>query len=225
MKFKTHCFLSVAALSVMSLNAGAQTPVLAQDFEGPEFPTAGWSVLDNDGDGKSWLQMSGSQHVTQYSGSKKLAISLTRDPSTFSSYQAQDNWLITPPVNVTNDKFIVQFVYAAQDLNNTEPLSLLVSESGTEPTDFVEIWSTTADNGYDDDIAWSQAKRSLAAYQGKTIRVAIRHRASSTYGLSVDNFFILNQAGPATPTGFTLNAATDGKKRSHSPGPTHQRTA
>lgn len=212
MKFKTHCFLSVAALSVMSLNAGAQTPVLAQDFEGPEFPTAGWSVLDNDGDGKSWLQMSGSQHVTQYSGSKKLAISLTRDPSTFSSYQAQDNWLITPPVNVTNDKFIVQFVYAAQDLNNTEPLSLLVSESGTEPTDFVEIWSTTADNGYDDDIAWSQAKRSLAAYQGKTIRVAIRHRASSTYGLSVDNFFILNQAGPATPTGFTLNAATDGKK-------------
>lgn len=212
MKVKITCLLAAAAFATATWQASAQSSALSQDFEGTDFPPAGWTALDNDSDGKGWLAQSGDQYVTQYSGSRTLAISYTREPSNYSAYGAQDNWLITPPVAVTNNKFVVQFMYAAQDLNSSEPLSLLVSEGGTAPADFVEIWSTTADNGYDDDIVWSQAKRSLADYEGKTIRVAIRHKASNSYGLSIDNFYIFNQAGPLQPTGFSLGAATDGRK-------------
>ncbi len=143
MKVKITCLLAAAAFATATWQASAQSSALSQDFEGTDFPPAGWTALDNDSDGKGWLAQSGDQYVTQYSGSRTLAISYTREPSNYSAYGAQDNWLITPPVAVTNNKFVVQFMYAAQDLNSSEPLSLLVSEGGTAPADFVEIWSTT----------------------------------------------------------------------------------
>ena len=212
MKREINCLLAAVAIAATSMAASAQSVIVGQDFEGSDFPPQGWVAIDNDGDGSGWMAQSGASYVTQYSGSKQLAISYTRDPASYSAKKAQDNWLVSPAFEVTNPQFVLQFVYAAQDLENTEPMSVLVSEGGSEAGDFVELWSTTADNGYDDDIVWSTATRSLKNYEGKTIRVAVRHKASSTYGLSIDNFYILNQAGPLQPTGFAIKAATDGKK-------------
>lgn len=209
---KINCILAAGAIATAAMTAAGQSLVVGQDFEGPDFPPQGWVTIDSDGDGSGWVAQSGASYVTQYSGSRQLAVSYTRDPASYSAKTAQDNWLVSPAFEVTNRQFVLQFVYAAQDLEHTEPVSVLVSEGGAEVGDFVELWSTTADNGYDDDIVWSTATHSLKNYEGKTIRVAVRHKASSTYGLSIDNFYILNQAGPLQPAGFAVKAATDGKK-------------
>ncbi len=191
----------------------AQSIVVSQDFEGNVFPPQGWLVVDNDGDGHCWQLQSGTSYVTHYSGSKQLAISYCREPGAYSqTYGEQDNWLISPEIDVTNDQFVAEFVYAAQDLEQTERIALLVSESGSAPADFTELWSSTADNGYEDDIQWSSKRQSLAKYNGKKIRLAIRHKSKNTYGLSIDNFFVYNQNGPKQPTFQSAKAATDGKK-------------
>lgn len=212
MKSKHYALLALLAFAIAPWRVQAQSVTVGQDFEGADFPPQGWVLLDNDKDGNGWMAQSGSSYVTQYSGSKCLAVSYTRNPSSYSSYGAQDNWIITPEFEVKNNKTLVQFVYAAQDLNSIEPLRLLVSEGGTAPSDFTEIWYTSVDNGYDDDIQWSSASRSLSAYAGKTIRLAVRHQANSTYGLSIDNFYVFDQTGPKQPTGFSAVAATDDSK-------------
>lgn len=110
--------------------------MLSQDFEGTDFPPEGWSVLDADGDGKSWIGYSGSM-AKQAPGSSKLAISFARDPENYSTvYGAQDNWLISPEFEVTNNAFVLAFNYAAQDMEKSEKMEILVSEGGTSPSDF-----------------------------------------------------------------------------------------
>jgi len=212
MKKRLFGAAAIVILTAYVSNLSAQSLVMSQNFEDESFPPQGWIALDNDGDGHGWQRQTGSNIVTQYTGSKGMAISFTRDASSYTSYNEQDNWLITPSFEVTNDQFVMQFVYAAQDLDNTEPISLLVSEGGATPADFNEIWKSTADNGYDDNIIWSTCKRSLSEYKGKTIRLAIRHAAEGTYGLSIDDFYIFNQNGPMQPSNFSVKAATDGKK-------------
>jgi hypothetical protein len=202
--------LLLASLSLAPRFASGQAVVVGQDFEGSEFPPQGWLTIDNDNDGNCWQTRAGTNGVNQYnSASTQLAISFTRDPATYSALSAQDNWLVTPAFEVKNVQYVLQFVYAAQDLNCTEPISLLVSNGGSTTADFTQIWSTTVDNGYEDDIQWGSYKKSLSDYEGKTIRLAVRHNASSTYGLSIDNFYVLDQNGPLQPTGFSAKASTD----------------
>lgn len=198
-----------AMLAMAAPSAYAQSVVLGEDFEGAEFPPSGWSLLDKDGDGKCWIGYSGNR-VDQVSGSKKLAVSFLRDPSDYSAYEAQDNWLITPAVTISNNAHVLEFKYAAQDIEHAEPLEVLISETGTAAEDFTTFYSEKVDNGYMDDIEIYSFSRALGEYAGKTIHIAFRHQASGTYGLSVDNVFVYNQLGPAKPTGFTAKAGDNG---------------
>lgn len=198
--------LAVAAGTAAG-HLAAQSVILSQDFEGADFPPKGWSVFDADGDGHCWIGYSGSM-AKQAPGSKKLAISFTRDPENYNSaYEAQDNWLISPEFEVTNNAFVLAFNYAAQDMDKTEKMEILVSEGGTSPADFTQLHKDSyVDNGYEDDIVIQSLSKSLKDYEGKTIRIAFRHEANATFGLSVDNIFVYNQRGPSKPTGFTVKA-------------------
>lgn len=207
---KRHLTAALTALlTAASFTATAQSLVLREDFEAETFPPAGWTTLDSDGDGMSWIAYSGSG-ANQIAGSRKLAISFTRNPANYSTYPAQDNWLITPPVTITNNAHVLEFKYAAQDLDKSEPMEVLISETDTNPASFTPIYTTTVDNGYEDDIVINSFNRALTAYAGKTIYIAIRHNANATYGLSVDNIYIYNQLGPVKPTSFTATAGTNG---------------
>ena len=196
--------LAVAALAVPA-GASAQAVVAGSDFEAEAFPPAGWTTLDRDNDGHGWLRYAGSDsYVTQTSGSTACAVSFSRDHKTYSSFGAQDNWLISPAVTVANAQTILSFVYSAQDTEQSETIEVLVSETGTDPESFTQLYKTTFDNGYDGDILVNSLERSLAAYEGKTIYLAVRHQVSGTYGLSIDNFFVLDKFGPKAPTGLKV---------------------
>lgn len=209
---KKHYLLIALTMAAAALPtaATAQSVVLSQNFEGPDFPPSGWTTIDNDGDGRTWVACS-SGDVTQVSGSRTLAVSFTRDPKNYSTYPAQDNWLITPAFEVTNDAYVLNFKYAAQDLDKTEWMEVLVSEGGNGVDDFTSFYTNSyIDNGYEDDIVINDFSRSLSAYSGKTIRVAFRHKASGTYGLSIDNIVVQNKRGATKPTGFSVKADADG---------------
>lgn len=205
---KRFYLLSLAAAA--GLCASAQSTVISEHFEGEAFPPSGWTTIDNDGDGTCWVAEQGASHVTQLSGSSRLAISYTRDPGSYSSLPAQDNWLVTPQIHLPNDACVLTFSYAAQDLENTENIEVLVSTTGTAVSDFTSLRTSTADNGYEDDIQWESMNIALTAYAGQDVYLAFRHVGSGTYGLSVDNIKVLNQNAPARPTSLSVTPGANG---------------
>ena len=87
-----------------------------------------------------------------------------------------------------------------------------MSEGGTGTADFSNLWSTIADNGYNDDIVINTKEIPLKDYEGKTIRIAFRHNNSGTYGLSVDNVFVFNMLGPGKPKWYGITPGENGAK-------------
>jgi len=211
MKKRLLSALMAAAAGFCLYDAYGQSVVMSQDFEGADFPPAGWSLHDADNDGNCWIGYSG-PGADQKGSSKKLAISFTRNEN-YTSLGPQDNWLIMPQFEVANNAYVLSFDYAAQDLENDEPIEVLVSEGGASVEDFTgTLWKSTVSNDYEDNVVISNKSIPLKDYVGKTIRVAFRHKASGTYGLSVDNVFVYNQLGATKPLWIGISAGENGAK-------------
>ncbi len=207
--------LSLVALGVAALGlhqVSAQSVLLSENFEGAGFPPSGWVALDADGDGNTW-ELTANGMFSQSGSSRQIAISFARNYQDYNQvYGAQDNWLITPEFTVKNASVTLEFEYCAQDLEQTEPLEVLVSETGASDVgDFTAtLWKTTVDNGYEDDPVVSSKKIGLSDYAGKTVRVAFRHKTSGTYALSIDNVVVNNQMGPQIPKWYEATADAAG---------------
>ena len=195
--------LGVATLGLNHVSA--QALLLTENFEGAGFPPSGWVTHDADGDGNTW-EVSSDGMFSQSGSSRQIAISFARNYENYSDiFGAQDNWLVTPEFTVKNSSVTIEFEYCAQDIENTEPLEVLISESGAEIADFTAtLWKTTVDNGYEDDPQVNTKQIGLSDYAGKKVRVAFRHKTSGTYGLSIDNVVVNNQKGPQTPKWYEV---------------------
>ena len=210
---KTRHYLIMALTAAMTLagaaKASGQSFIVNEGFEGDVFPPSGWTTVDADGDGHCW-QIATSGHATLYG--KKIAISYTSNPDNGKDYDGtQDNWLITPQINVTNDQFTVSYMCCAEDLNSKEYYELLVSETGTAPADFThKLTAETLDNGYEDDPVKNPRSFSLKAFEGKKIYIAFRHHQAASYALGIDDVKVSNLAGPKAPADLTATAGTDG---------------
>ena len=163
--------LALTALGAVALGlnqVSAQSMLLTENFEGTGFPPSGWVTHDADGDGKTWV-MSSDGMFTQSGSSRQIAISFARNYENYSDiFGAQDNWLVTPEFTVKNATVTLEFEYCAQDIENTEPLEVLISETGAEIADFTTtLWKTTVDNSYEDEPALSSKKIGLSDYAGK----------------------------------------------------------
>lgn len=194
---------SLFVLAILAMagagSASGQAIALGQDFEAFTSIPPGWSVIDADGDGNCWEVRSGT-YYEQSGSSVNVMFSASRDKDSYVAYGRQDNWLVSPRVKVTNNAYVLEFEYVAQDLTYTEPIEVLVSEKGTDTSDFKSIFKGIADNGADaDNLKIINFTQPLSAYAGKEISIAIRHTGNQTFGLSVDNFFIYNQEGPLRP--------------------------
>ena len=201
----------LAVLLGCLFQAKAQSYLLNESFEDELFPPQGWTVLDADGDGHTWLR--GVTNLDKHTGSA-VAASFTLDPDSwpFTYYAQQDNWLITPPIEVTGDAYRLVLYYCAEDLDTREPFEVRVSTTGTQPSDFTDVLaSEVASNGYEDDIVFSRIERSLSAYQGQTICVAIRHTGVRSYALGIDDVQVMNMRGPQRVSGLTATAAAAGQ--------------
>lgn len=193
------------------LQAGAQSYLLNESFENHQFPPQGWSVIDNDGDSHAWLR--GTTNLDRHSG-EAVAVSFTLDPESwpFTYYEAQDNWLITPQLYISNNVHRLTLYYCAEDLETRENIEVRVSTTGTAVADFTDVlFSGTADNGYEDNIQFSALERSLSAYAGKQIYIAIRHQGVRSYALGIDDVQVANLRGPQRVSGLTATPGADGQ--------------
>ncbi len=209
---KKNYHLSIVVLVLYALCTGnvfGQTYVLNENFEGKTFPPKGWTVVDNDKDGHSWQSVTSSDATVK---GKKGAVSYTTNPENPNDpYIMQDNYLITPQINVANEAFALSFVYAAQDLETDEKMEIRISTTGTNVADFTDLfYEETVSNGYEDYVTLKDFNRSLSAYKGENIYIAFVHKGSGTYALGIDDVTVTNQKGPKPVTGMTVTPGSNG---------------
>ena len=189
--------------------ACAQSAVLSEGFENAVFPPAGWSVTDRDADHHGWL-LAG-QGLKVYAG-KQLAISYTCDPKAYPivEYSRQDNWLITPQINITNNAFTLECFYAEEDNESHDSLVVRVSTTGDHPADFTEKLAELDVRNEEGEVNFQKLTRSLSKFSGQKIYIAFVHTGKGGYGLALDDITISNKKGPQRAGSFTVKPAADG---------------
>ncbi len=175
--------------------------ILNEDFSDGEIPD-NWLNLDEDGDGHKW-------EIFGY-GDTYFAASFSKDIGTEPPEPlTPDNWLITEQLSIENDDYEVSFDRAAADEEfYAENYSVLVSTTGTDPSDFTEIYTETIDEG---EILERRALP-LDDYAGDNIYIAFRHHDCEDEGaLLIENIAVYDSETLPTPVDEPqpANHATD----------------
>lgn len=178
--------LFVALLATVTI---ANAQILSEGFEvESEADLTGWTILDEDGDGISWMSIYDNSQIRVHSG-LGVIVSL----SFLNNYGplTPDNWLISPQVNLTGASYL-SFWACGQDNNySAENLSVYVSTTGMNPSDFTQVLNITTDS------IMSQYVVDLAAYAGQAVYVAFRHHdITDMFMVNVDDVEILAGSAP-----------------------------
>jgi Cleaved Adhesin Domain/Secretion system C-terminal sorting domain/Cadherin-like domain/K319L-like, PKD domain len=171
---------------------GGSGEELDQGFEGPVVP-AGWSNIDNDGDGYGWYIASDSPH----SGTNCIASASYMN----SAPLEPDNWLITPGIELGGLSMLHFWIAADDQYHFSEHYSVRLSITGTAPEDFTELlFEETLEN-----IEWQQHEISLSNWAGETAHIAwVHHDCTDELMLKLDDVQILNAAGTRELTGYNV---------------------
>lgn len=150
-------------------------------FEDPDleenFPPEGWKLVDLDGDGHNWYWDStmGEDEMEYY-----ILSDSWHQPS--NTALTPDNWIITPMIDlsgITGAALDFQVTpRAAQPQFRTENYSVLVSVTGTEPGDFVTIYTERLQPDMTNWV-WMLRTLDLSDFAGEEIYIAFRHHDSS----------------------------------------------
>ena len=137
-----------------------------------------WTILDQDGDGYTWEQYSGS--YTANSGIKSMY-----SPSHYDSYTEQnviqDNWLISQPVYISDASYLSYYVDARSW--SYVNYSVYISTTGQNVSDFSLLYSDSVHVS-----SFLPRMISLADYTGQTVYLAFR--TNSTQDCLLDDITI-----------------------------------
>ena len=122
-----------------------------------------------------------------YSGKQYAAFVRTK------SGNANNDWLISPRLTIGVDN-VVSFMAKAADAT-PERFTVAVSETGTDPADFVQL--TPGNYQTVDYRNWQNVVYSLARYEGKEVYVAVRCLSQNAFMLMVDDFYVGPEERPA----------------------------
>ena len=111
-----------------------------------------WKLIDADGDGKSWQKLPASVATMVY------------------GVENPDNWLVATPMEI-NSPLVAKVSLHGIGSTGTHDASLLLSTSGSEPTDFTTALATYTSSGIED----FELAASLNEYQGQVVRLAVRN--------------------------------------------------
>lgn len=147
-----------------------------QDFEGEDFPPAGWNIVNPDGTAIQWLLTNSSNHTPE------------GEYATFHNYNGsanEDGWLISPAMVIPADaEFLLSFWSVNQYPSYYGKNSVLISTGSANPADeeFVEVWTTpTVVN------AWVETTIDLTDFAGQTIYVAFRYEGEDAHVWILDD--------------------------------------
>ena len=178
--------------TAVGIKADAQV-VYETSFEN-DTELAGWSVLDNDGDGNNWEEETYYAHTGSQSLTSRSYYGSALDP---------DNWLISPKVPLGGS---VKFWAMNYMSSWPDAFAVYVCEGeAASIDDFVLI----SDAAVAPPASWQEYEFDLSAYAGKEGCIAIRHYDSyNQYRLFVDDFSVLAPASPVPQNVTVVPAAT-----------------
>ena len=153
-------------------------PKLLPWFDGFEVDStwADWTVLDFDSNTEIAWERNDDEAATGDFSARHLACD-----------NIQEGWLITPPLylNLYCDSTWMSFKTMELNPNNYTSSSLLISTTGTQLSDFTEIWSQ--DNPSD---TWDSIHIDLSAYQGDTIYLAFKYTGHHGHDWYIDDISV-----------------------------------
>ena len=184
--------------------------IFSDDFENG---LGQWTLVDNDGDGHNWFDISTTGSIYTYYSTLDLTnwASHGSNAALSGSYingvgiLTPDNWLITPQIPLGG---LVSFNAKGTDASYpAEHFAIYVSTTGTNPADFTQVSEEFIATGTSENYT-----ADLSSYNGQQGYVAIRHfNATDVYILSVDDFVICDDTEPwETTTVTTENIHIDG---------------
>jgi len=173
-------------ISIALTGTGVVCPIIStypftEGFEA-DFPPSCWTLIDADGDTHNWETINSADDGWTTHGGVVCAVSASFQGGPYT----QDNYLITPKLNINAANLALKFWVAAQDPDwPAEHYSIMVSTTGTVPANFTEVFNETLANS-----SWHQNTVSLATYNGQNIYIAFRHWNVTTYYMKIDDILV-----------------------------------
>ncbi|MDR0667100.1 MAG: choice-of-anchor J domain-containing protein, partial [Prevotellaceae bacterium] len=169
-----------------------------EGFEDASFPPACWTEFGTYG---NWELRTGA--YAGYSG--------THAANHGYSGIGIEDWLVSRPLQIpSTGVYELSFWSQLRDVTyytGNARSSVLISETGTDPADFTEVW--TPSSPLPANSAWSEIKIDLSAYAGKTIYLAFFYRGSNNHQWTVDDISVYKLPDtPEAPTSFTATRRT-----------------
>ncbi len=181
--------LSAVTIFTSVASAADVTPgdLCSMDFE-TDPATAGWTSVDNDGDGYNWILASGGYNGSICIGSKSYINEGYIKLDT-------DNWLFSPPISIPSCGAVISWYDYSFDEDYPDAYTVYVGETATasvydkdsNPTGMKvlheERFASTS-------LDWENvtAELSAAEYGGKTVYIAFRHKQFDGLAMGIDHF-------------------------------------
>jgi hypothetical protein len=172
MQTKKSKFLLILVMGVMLLwmASNVVAAALNESFTGTTFPPDQWTLYNFNG-GNAWAR-----YTTYYNTTPACARV---------QYDAHNNdWLITPRLDITAGDTLLTFYYRAHSSSYTETLYVKVSTSATVSD--TTLYSTIA-SVITASTTFAQYKVSLNGYVGQKVYVAFVYQCWDNYGWAIDD--------------------------------------
>ena len=155
---------------MLAFSVKAQITIFNEGFEEYSLP-AGWTVLDADNDGNTWMHSSVYGDLMSGHTGEGAFVSYSYDTWTGDEL-SPDNWLVTPAISLTGSSTLT-FWRMVGFFNPADHYGVYVSTtSATDPTAFTLLFEETpVSSAY----AWTMQTVSLDNYTGNTVYIAFRH--------------------------------------------------
>ncbi|MCB5270494.1 MAG: choice-of-anchor J domain-containing protein [Candidatus Cloacimonetes bacterium] len=150
-----------------------QEGILFEGFEGRVIPE-NWTVINADGGTNQWIAQAANPHTGSYAARVQYE----------TESLANDDWLITPPLQVTSATTDnISFWMRSYSASENDPWQVLISTTDTNPASFTMI-----DSGTGQMSAYVQKSYNLDSYGDAIIYLAVRYMGAYNWYLYVDDF-------------------------------------
>ncbi len=183
-------------------------------IEGVDFPNKNYvgSFIVFDWNGTDPANLPGWQ---PHSGNKCLACFGTQPPD-----NPNNDWLISPIINIDTTKYLVFYAKSVSDLYNPEIIRVGISQGSNIPEDFEFITPEPIEIP----THWKRYVFDLSEYKGSDIRFAINVISDNAFALLIDDIAVTsyvegfkNTEETDIPSQLTRIAGTNGNIKTYSP--------
>jgi len=166
-----------------------------ESFEGATMPSC-WTIYDLNSNSNKW-NVYVEPTASAYHGLQTASVGRNFNEN-------NNDWLITPQFEITNELVMFEFYARARSTNFPENFNVLVSTTGVNPDNFTIIDSIT---GLNNNQGWKLYRYKLSDYgitAGQNVYIAIQYISFDQSDLDIDAFSIVELPEITCPDDITI---------------------